>query len=102
MGQGRTEWGGGHSWQLVASGRDLGPSIEEHLDPHAHADEALGEEDDASAEAIDGDGLKKINRQIRLTLKDIRRFGFNLGCPRCLDLETGAFRTDRHHDDDCL
>ena len=37
---------------------DIGPSIEEHIDPHAHADEALGEADDIGAEAIDEDGLK--------------------------------------------
>ena len=73
---------------------DIGPSVEEHLDPHAHADEALGKGDDAGAETIDGYGSKKLDRQIR-------RFGFTPECPRCLDLETGAFRTDRRHNDDC-
>ena len=38
---------------------DIGPSIEEHLDPHAHANEALGEADDVGTEVIDEDGLKK-------------------------------------------
>ena len=79
---------------------DVGPSIEEHLDPHAHADEAFEEEKDAGVEAIDGDGLKKLDRHIRLTLQAFRRFGFTPGCPRCLDLEAGAFRTDRHHNND--
>ena len=36
---------------------DIGPSMEEHLDPHAHADEALGEEGAAGAETIDGDNM---------------------------------------------
>ena len=80
---------------------EISPSIEEHIDPHAHADEALGEADDIGAEVIDEDGLKKLDRQIRLTAKDFRRFGFTPGCPRCLDLEAGAFRTERHHNDDC-
>ena len=60
---------------------DIGPSIEEHLDPHAHADEALGGEDAAGTETTDGDALQKLDRQIRLTLKDFRRFGFTPGCP---------------------
>ena len=71
------------------------------LDLHAHADEALEEADDVGAEVIDEDGLKKLDRQIRLTVKDFRRFGFTPGCPRCLDEEAGAFRTERHHNDDC-
>ena len=65
---------------------DIGPSIEEHLGPHANADKALGEADDIGAEVIDEDGLKKLDRQIQLTVKDFRRFGFTPGCPRCLDL----------------
>ena len=32
---------------------DIGPSIEEHIDPQAHADEALGEADDIGAEVKD-------------------------------------------------
>ena len=70
---------------------DIHLSIEAHLNPHAHADEVLGEADDVGAETIDEDGLKKLDRQIRLTPKDFRRFGFTPGCPRCLDLEAGAF-----------
>ena len=58
---------------------DIGPSIEEHLDPHVHADEALGEADDVGAEVIDKDGLKKLDRQLRLTVKDFRRFGLTPG-----------------------
>ena len=80
---------------------DIGPSIEEHIDPHAHADEALAEADDIGAEVIDDHGLKKLDKQIRLTLNDFRRFGLTPGCPRCLDLESGAFRTDRYHNDGC-
>ena len=36
---------------------DIGLSIEKHIDPHAHADEALGEEDDVGAETVDEAGL---------------------------------------------
>ena len=80
---------------------DIGPSIEEQFNPHAHADDALGESDHVAAKTIDGDGLKKLDRQLRLTLKDFRRVGFAPGCPRCLDLEAGAFHADRHLNDDC-
>ena len=42
----------------------IGPSIGNYLGPHGHADESLGQDDDAGAETNDGDGLKKLGRQI--------------------------------------
>ena len=63
--------------------KDIGPSIEEHLDPHAHADELLQKLVMLVLRYIDEDGLKKLDKQIRLAVNDFRRFGFTPGCPRC-------------------
>ena len=45
--------------------------------------------------------MKQMDRQTRITLKDCQRFGFTDGCPRCLDLEAGAYRNNSHHNDNC-
>ena len=80
---------------------DIGPNIEEVVDPHANKDEAIGIDDDDGADLIDDRSMQQIDRQIRITLKDCQRFGFTEGCHRCLDLEAGAYRTNSHHNDNC-
>ena len=59
--------------------------IEEQVGPHAHADESLGADDDAGTEKLDDAGMVKLDRQIRLTVKDFKQFGWTENCPRCLE-----------------
>ena len=82
------------------AGEEIGPSIEEQLNPHENADDDIGQ-DEVHAALRDGDKLKKIDRQIRLTVQDFKRHGWTDGCPRCIDLQAGAFHTARHHTDEC-
>ena len=65
--------------------------------------EAVGIDDDDydGTDLIDDRSMKQMDRQIRMTLNNCQRFGFTDGCPRCLDLETGAYRTNAHHNDNC-
>ena len=76
---------------------DPGPQIEEQLNPHEHADEALGHNDDQAAPVIDDGKLVKIDKQLRLTVADFKQFGWTDGCPRCLGLQAGAFQSKCNH-----
>ena len=80
---------------------ELDAAIEEHADPHAHADESLGADDDAGAETLDDADMVKLDRQLRLTVKDFKQFGWTEKCPRCLDLQAGAHRTTTNHSGNC-
>ena len=82
------------------AGEEIGPSIEEQLNPHENADAEVGQ-DEVHAALRDGDKLKKIDRQIRLTVQDFKRQGLTAECPRFMDLQAGAFQTARHHTDEC-
>ena len=75
----------------------LEAAIEEQADPHAHADKSLGADDDAGAEKLDDADMVKLDRRIQLTVKDFKQFGWTENCPRRLDLQAGAYCTDRHH-----
>ena len=78
---------------------DISPNIEEVVDPHTNKDVAIGIDDDDGTDLIDDRSTKRMDRQIRIALKCCQRFGFTDGCPRCLDLEAGAYRTNSHHND---
>lgn len=80
---------------------DIRHNIEEVVDPHANKDEAVGIDDDNDTDLIDDRSMIQMDTQIRITLKDRQRFGFTDGCPRCLDLEAGAYQTNSHHNDNC-
>ena len=54
---------------------ELDAAIEDNVDPHAHADESLGADDDAGTEQLDDADMVKLDRQIRLTVKDFKQFG---------------------------
>ena len=62
---------------------ELDAAIEEYVDPHAHANESSGADDDAGAENIDDADIVKLDRQIRLTAKDFKQLGWTENCPRC-------------------
>ena len=81
---------------------DANAEVEELIDPHENADETRGHMDDVDECIVIGsEKMKVMDRQIRITLKDLRHYGFSEGCPRCLDLQAGCYRTDRHHNDPC-
>lgn len=59
----------------------------------------LSEEDRAKEE------IKKqapvLKRQIRITKADLEKFGYEDGCPRCEDLQSGKHQSKREHSDSC-
>ena len=63
---------------------DIGPDIEEVVDPHANKDEAIGIDDDDGTDLIDDRSMQQIDRQIRMTLGDCQRFGFYRRMPQVL------------------
>ena len=90
--------------QLVANGnRDELAGIESFEDPHA------GPVADAEVEldamevkpVVEEKHLGTLDRQIRITMKDLKTHGFYGGCPRCADLESGNMRTNKHHSNEC-
>ena len=42
-----------------------------------------------------------MDKQIRITKRDLIKYGYSPNCPRCLDLEAGIPRSNRHHSDEC-
>ena len=80
---------------------DMSHNIEEVVGPHANKDEAMGIDDDDGTDSIDDRSMRQMDRHIRISLRDCQRFGFTDGCPGCLDLEAGAYRTNSHHNDNC-
>ena len=42
-----------------------------------------------------------LDRHMRITMKDLKRYCFTPGCPRCADMERGHTRTNKHHKDEC-
>ena len=85
----------------IQGAEEIGPSIEEQLNPHTYLDEAPGRYDDRPPDVLNNGKLKKIDRQIKLTVLNVKRFGWSDKCPRCLDLKAGHFRIDKHHTDEC-
>ena len=84
--------------------------VESFPNPHANADadqiaaensgQVLG--GDESSARIGGDeGVKVMNRNIRITKKDLVKYGYTPHCPRCMGFESGCFKTNRHHTDEC-
>ena len=40
-------------------------------------------------------------RRLRITMKDLGRYGYTGGCPRCADLEFGNVKTKKLHSEEC-
>ena len=71
--------------------------LEESASPHV-SDDQTGEDDDAVIGPAD---VSKLDKQLRITLKDLQDFGYSDKCPRCSDLQKGIFKTKRNHSTDC-
>ena len=70
--------------------------LEESASPHV-SDDQTGEDDDAVIGPAD---VSKLDKQLRITLKDLQDFGYSDKCPRCSDLQKGIFKTKRNHSTD--
>ena len=66
-------------------------------DHHANADDTLR---DADADAP-GEPEGRARPRLRITLRDLNKYGFTEGCPRCTDLQAGKLRTNSHHSAQC-
>ena len=79
----------------VDGSEDPYEQIEQLVDPQAMleadnlADKAVPEEQKKKAEAIE--------KQIRITMRDMRNYGFTDDCPRCEDLKKKLFQTNKKH-----
>ena len=77
---------------------DIANEVESSADPHANreADRALG------ADGMEEDeNFKKLDVSIRLTVKDLKTYGYSPACPRCIDLQAGRVRSNKHHTVGC-
>ena len=100
-----------HSWEITAVGPELNADdVESVPNPHANADadqvaaenseDVLGG-DESSARIGRDEGVKIMERNIRITKKDLVTYGYTPHCPRCMDIESGCFKTNRHQTDEC-
>ena len=71
--------------------------IEESGGPHEHADETGDADDIAIGPAV----TDQLDRTLRITLKDLREYGFTPNCPRCTDLQDGRYKSTRKHNNEC-
>jgi hypothetical protein len=55
--------------------------VEEFVDPHANRDAAVPVDDDL----VGHEDVPKLDKQIRITMKDLQTFGFSDRCPRCAE-----------------
>ena len=75
---------------------DSDDHLEESASPQAHDDPA----DDEDV-AIGPEEVVKLDRHLRITLKDLQTYGFTPGCPRCNDLQNGKYNSAKHHTNEC-
>ena len=71
--------------------------VEEFVDPHANRDAAVPVDDDL----VGHEDVPKLDKQIRITMKDLQTFGFSDRCPRCAELRAGNSNTQKHHSQEC-
>ena len=65
--------------------------------PHARAD--VADEDDE--QILDSSAMPKLDKRLRITLKDLQDVGFSDRCARCTHLKRGNFSTKTNHSDEC-
>ena len=79
---------------------ELSELVEEAAEPHANADDPDAARIDAEI-LVDGPNVQKLDKQLRITLRDLHEFGFSDGCPRCAALQDGQFSTKKMHSQEC-
>ena len=85
---------------IVNGEADPTAGIEEAIDPHAMLDADL-EVGDAVPEARDSKMQSNMDKQIRITMKDLETYGYTPGCQRSSDLQKKKHRTNKHHNAGC-
>ena len=83
-----------------SSKSDSDAHVEEFVDPHANKDDSALKDDGQSLK-FDSSDVKKLDRSIRITAKDLEYFGYSDNCPRCADLQAGISNSAKHHTDEC-
>ena len=78
---------------------DSDAHVEEGMEPHLNADQHPVE--DGVKESFDNSEVQKLDRQIRITQKDIEQFGYTENCPKCTDLQRGKIITSKPHSQEC-
>ena len=78
---------------------ELSELVEELQNPHVNADDDLIQNDGSIP--IDGENAKKLDKQLRITLRDLNDFGFSERCPRCSDLQEGRYSSKKNHSQEC-
>ena len=90
------------------------PTLSRRLEPfeksHENLDDAPQDERDTDVDdsrlddsaRIGGEGgVQNMDRQIRITKKDLITYGYSPNCPRCLDLKAGVPKSNRHLSNEC-
>ena len=85
---------------IVNGEADPTAGIEEAIDPHAMLDADL-QVGDAVPEARDPKMQSNMDKQMRITMKDLETYGYTPGCTRCSDLQKKKHRTNKHHSVEC-
>ena len=67
------------------------------MDPHANRDAAVSLDDDV----VEPEDVPKLDKQIRITMKDLQTFGYSDRCPRCAEMRAGNTNTQKHHSREC-
>ena len=85
---------------LTPSGsEDSDPVLEEVEAPHLPADaDPIRKADEAEPASETKEVLR---HQLRISAKDLRRYGHTDGCQRCADLQSGLPKVFKNHSDEC-
>ena len=75
--------------------------VEEFVDPHAGKDDIPNQDDSEKPNKLVSDDVEKLDKQLRITIKDLTDFGYSEQCPRCADLQAGIPNTWKKHSDSC-
>ena len=75
--------------------------VEEFVDPHAGKDDVPDKDGGEKSNKFVSDDVKKLDKQLRITIKDLTDFGYSEQCPRCADLQAGIPNTWKKHSDYC-
>ena len=73
--------------------------VEELMEPHLNADQHHPE--DSVKDTFDQPEVRKLDRQLRITQKDLDQFGYSDDCPKCSDLRAGKMISSKPHNDQC-
>ena len=78
----------------MPSGSDAYEKVEKGDEPHAMSDfEQVDKQDQKFVE--------QMQRRIRVTKKDLEKYGFSPNCPRCEAIQRGVVDPQQHHTEDC-